>query len=91
MFITVKHLASEYMIILEDVESFSSKLASNESNTKISLQMKNRADSRDFISFSEILVHDGDGSTHYEKVLDLAHLTELIDREKRYYTRKELV
>ena len=86
MFITVKHLASECMILLEDVESFSSKLASNESNTKISLQMRNRADSRDFISFSEILVHDEDGSTHYEKISDLAHLTEIIDREKRYYT-----
>lgn len=91
MFITVKHLASECMILLEDIESFSSKLASNGSNTKISLQMRNRADSRDFISFSEILVHDEDGSTHYEKLSDLAHLTELIDREKRYYTRKELV
>lgn len=53
--------------------------------------MKNRADSRDFISFSEILVHDEDGSVHYEKVLDLAQLTEIIDREKRYYARKELV
>ena len=91
MFITIKHLASECMIILEDVESFSSKLASNESNTKISLQMRNRADSRDFISFSEILVHDEDGSTHYEKISDLAQLTELIDRKKRYYARKELV
>lgn len=91
MFITVKHLASECMILLKDVESFSSKLASNGSNTKLSLQMKNRADSRDFISFSEILVHDEDGSTHYETLSDLAHLTELIDREKRYYTRKELV
>lgn len=90
MFITVKHLASECMILLEDVESFSSKLASNESNTKISLQMRNRADSRDFISFSEILVHDEDRSTHYEKISDLAHLTDLIDREKRYYTRKKL-
>ena len=91
MFIAIKHLASECMILLEDVESFSSKLASNESNTKISLQMKNRADSRDFISFSEILVHDEDGSTRYEKISDLAHLTEIIDREKRYYARKELV
>lgn len=90
MFITVKHLASECMILLEDVESFSSKLASNESNTNISLQMRNRADSRDFISFSEILVHDEDGSTRYEKISDLAHLTDLIDREKRYYTRKKL-
>ena len=91
MFITIKHLASECMIILEDVESFSSKLASNSSNTKFSLQMRNRADSRDFISFSEILVHDEDGSTRYEKISDLAQLTEIIDREKRYYTRKELV
>lgn len=91
MFITVKHLASECMILLEDIESFSSKLTSNGSNTKISLQMRNRADSRDFISFSEILVHDEDGSTRYEKISDLAHLTELIDREKRYYARKELV
>lgn len=33
MFITIKHLASECMILLEDVESFSSKLASNGSNT----------------------------------------------------------
>lgn len=90
MFITVKHLDSERMIILEDIESVSSKLASNESNTKISLQMKNRADSRDFISFSEILVHDEDGSTRYEKISDLAQLTELIDREKSYYARKEL-
>lgn len=52
--------------------------------------MKHRTDSRDFISVSEILVHDKDGSVHYEKVSDLAHLTELIDREKKYYTRKEL-
>jgi len=91
MFITIKYLTSESMIILEDVESFSSKLDSNRSNTKFSLQMKNRSDSRDFISFSEILVHDEDGSTRYEKISDLAHLTELIDREKRYYARKELV
>ena len=91
MFITIKYLDSECMILLKDVESFSSKLASNGSNTKLSLQMKNRADSRDFISFSEILVHDEDGSTRYEKISDLAHLTELIDREKRYYARKELV
>ena len=51
----------------------------------------NRADSRDFISFSEILVNDEDGSTHYEKLSDLAHLTKLIDREKNYYSRKEVV
>lgn len=90
MFITVKHLASERVMILEDVESFSSKLASNGSNTKISLQIKNRADSRDFISFSEILVHDEDGSTHYEKITGLDHLTRLIDHENDYYARKEL-
>lgn len=91
MFITIKHSTSEGMLILEDVESFSSKLNSDRSKTEFSLQMKNRADSRDFISFSEILVHDEDGSTRYEKILDLAQLTEIIDREKRYYARKELV
>lgn len=90
MFITIKHLASESIINLEDVESFSSKLSSNGSNTKLSLQMRNRADSREFLSFSEILVHDKDGSVHYERISDLAHLTELIDHEKKYYARKEL-
>lgn len=90
MFITTKYLGSEMMIRLEEVESFSSKRVSDGSDIKISFQMKNRIDSRNFISVSEILVHDKDGSVHYEKVSDLAHLTELIDREKKYYTRKEL-
>lgn len=90
MFITIKHFTSEGMLILEDVESFSSKLNSDRSKTEFSLQMKNRADSRDFISFSEILVHDEDGSTHYEKITGLDHLTRLIDHEKDYYARKEL-
>ena len=90
MFITIKHFTSESMLILEDVESFSSKLNSDRSKTEFSLQMKNRSDSRDFISFSEILVHDEDGSTHYEKITGLDHLTRLIDHEKDYYARKEL-
>lgn len=90
MFITIKHFTSESMIILEDVESFSSKLNSDRSKTEFSLQMKNRSDSRDFISFSEILIHDEDGSTHYEKITGLDHLTRLIDHEKDYYARKEL-
>lgn len=91
MFITIKHFTSESMFILEDVESFSSKLNSDRSKTEFSLQMKNRSDSRDFISFSEILVHDEDGSTHYEKITGLDHLTRLIDHENDYYARKELV
>lgn len=90
MFITIKHFTSESMLILEDVESFSSKLNSDRSKTEFSLQMKNRSDSRDFISFSEILVHDEDGSTHYEKITGLDHLTRLIDHENDYYARKEL-
>ena len=90
MFITIKHSTSESMLILEDVESFSSKLNSDRSKTEFSLQMKNRSDSRDFISFSEILVHDEDGSTHYEKITGLDHLTRLIDHENDYYARKEL-
>ena len=48
------------MIRLEEVESFSSKRVSDGSDIKISLQMKNRIDSRNFISVSEILVHDKD-------------------------------
>lgn len=90
MFITIKHLASEKMIRLEDIESFSSNRESDGSNLKISLQMKNRSDNRDFLALSEILVHDGDGSTHYENITGLDHLTRLIDHEKNYYARKEL-
>ena len=90
MFITIKHMLSEKMIRLDDIESFSSKEEFRPRECKISLQLKNREDSRDFISISEILVHDEDGSVHYEKITDLAHLTELIDREKDYHARKEL-
>lgn len=90
MFITINHLASERMIRLEDVESFSSKQVCDGSDIKISLQMRSRSDSRDFIVFSQILVHDEDGSTRYERISGLDHLTELIDREKNYYARKEL-
>ena len=52
--------------------------------------MRNRSDSRDFLVFSQILVQDIDGSANYERISDLAHLTELIDHEKKYYARKEL-
>ena len=90
MFITIKHLTSEKMINLEDVESFSSKHVCDGSDIQISLQMRNRSDSRDFLVFSQILVHDIDGSANYERISDLAHLTELIDHEKKYYARKEL-
>lgn len=90
MFITTKYLLSETMIRLDDIESFSSQEEFRSKERKISLQLKNREDSRDFISISEILVHDEDGSVHYEKIADLTHLTELIDREKDYYARKEL-
>lgn len=90
MFITIKHVLSEKMIRLDDIESFSSKEDIRASECKIYLQLKNREDNRDFISISEILVHDEDGELFYEKVEDLAHLTELIDREKDYYARKEL-
>lgn len=90
MFITIKHLTSEKMIRLEDVESFSSKQSYKGSDIQISLQMKNRSDSREFLSLSEILVHDEDGSTHYEKITGLDHLTRLIDHEKDYYAGKEL-
>ena len=90
MFITIKYLTSEMMINLEDVESFSSKQVCDGSDLKISLQMKNRSDNRDFIALSHILVHSEDGSTRYEKLSGLDHLTELIDREKCYYARKEL-
>ena len=94
MLITIKHSSSdsssEKIVSLEDIESFSSNLKFDGSKPKLSFQMKDRADSREFLSFSEILVHDEDGSVRYEEVLDLAHLTELIDREKRYYARKKL-
>ena len=90
MFITIKHLLSEKMIRLDDIESFSSQSEFRSNAIKISLQLKNREDSREFLSLSEILIHDEDGSVHYEKIADLAHLTELIDREKDYYARKEL-
>lgn len=90
MFITIKHMLSEKMIRLDDIESFSSKEDIGASECKIYLQLKNREDNLDFISISEILVHDENGYVHYEKVADLAHLTELIDREKDYYAQKEL-
>ena len=90
MFITTKYLLSETMIRLDDIESFSSQEEFRAKERKISLQLKNREDSRDFISISEILVHDEDGSVHYEEIANLAHLTELIDREKDYYAQKEL-
>lgn len=90
MFITIRHLSTEKMISFDDVELFSSNQESEGPRRKIYLQMKNRADSRDFLTFSEILVHDEDGSAHYEKISDLAHLTELIELNKKYYARKEL-
>lgn len=90
MFITIKHVLSEKMIRLDDIESFSSKEDIRASECKIYLQLKNREDNRDFISISEILVHDEDGELFYGKVEDLAHLTKLIEREKDYYSRKEL-
>lgn len=90
MFITIKHVLSEKMIRLDDIESFSSKEDIRAGECKIYLQLKNREDNRDFISISEILVHDENRSTRYEKIANLAHLTELIDQEKDYYSRKEL-
>lgn len=90
MFITIKHVLSEKMIRLDDIESFSSKEDIRASECKIYLQLKNREDNRDFISISELLVHDENGSVHYEEIANLAHLTELIDQEKDYYSRKEL-
>ena len=90
MFITIKHVLSEKMIRLDDIESFSSKEDIRAGECKIYLQLKNREDNRDFISISEILVHDEDGELFYEKVEDLAHLAKLIEREKDYYARKEL-
>lgn len=90
MFITIKHVLSEKMIRLDDIESFSSKEDIRARECNIYLQLKNREDNRDFISISEILVHDEDGELFYEKVEDLAHLTKLIEREKDYYAQKEL-
>lgn len=89
MFITIKHVLSEKMIRLDDIESFSSKEDIRASECKSYLQLKNREDNRDFISISELLVHDENGSTRYEEIANLAHLTELIDQEKDYYARKE--
>lgn len=67
MFITIKHLTSKKMINLEDVESFSSKQICNGSDIQIFLQVRNRSDSRDFLVFSRILVHDKDGSAIYDE------------------------
>ena len=78
------------MIRLDDIESFSSKEDIRASECKIYLQLKNREDYRDFISISELLVHDEDGELFYEKVEDLAHLAKLIEQEKDYYAQKEL-
>lgn len=67
MFITIKHLTSEKMINLEDVESFSSKQICNGSDIQIFPQVRNRSDSRDFLVFSQILVHDEVGSAIYDE------------------------
>lgn len=90
MFITIKHVLSEKMIRLDDIESFSSKEDISASECKIYLQLKNREDNRDFISITDMLIHDEDGELFYEKVEDLAHLAKLIEREKDYYAQKEL-
>ena len=67
MFITIRHLTSEKMIIFSDVESFSSKQVCDGSDIQISLQTRDRSDSRDFLVFSQILVHDEDGSASYDE------------------------
>lgn len=90
MFITIKHVLSEKMIRLDDIESFSSKEDIRASECKIYLQLKNREDDRDFISITDMLIHDEDGELFYEKVEDLAHLAKLIEQEKDYYAQKEL-
>ena len=90
MFITIKHVLSEKMIRLDDIESFSSKEDIRASEFKIYLQLKNREDDRDFISITDMLIHDEDGELFYEKVEDLAHLAKLIEKEKDYYAQKEL-
>lgn len=67
MLITIKHLTSKKMINLEDVESFSSKQVCDGSDIQISLKMRDRSDNRDFLVFSQILVHDEVGSAIYDE------------------------
>jgi len=67
MLITIKHLTSKKMINLEDVESFSSKQVCDGSDIQISLKMRDHSDNRDFLVFSQILVHDEVGSAIYDE------------------------
>lgn len=54
------------------------------------MYLRNRAELDDSITISYMLVHNENGELFYEKVEGLAHLMELIEKEKDYYDRKKL-
>ena len=89
MFITMRDGIREYMLRLDDIESFASK-EGYRTGCELFIYLKNREDSRDFMSFTHMLVHDENGELTYEKVEDLQHLMKLIEKEKDYLARKEL-
>lgn len=89
MFITTMHGITEHSVRLEDVESFVSVERYN-SGCEVVMHMKYREEFDDSIRISYMMVHDEDGNFVYEKVENLAHLTRMIEKEKDYYTRKEL-
>lgn len=89
MFITTLNGLTERSVRLDDIESFASK-EGYRTGCELFMYLKNREDSRDFLSFSHMLVHDENGELVYEKVKDLAHFMQLIEKEKDYLARKEL-
>lgn len=89
MFITTLNGLTERSVRLDDIESFASK-EGYRTGCELFIYLKNREDSRDFLSFSHMLVHDENGELTYEKVEDLQHLMKLIEKEEDYLARKEL-
>lgn len=89
MFITTLNGPTERSVRLDDIESFASK-KDYRTGCDLFIYLKNREDSRDFMSFTHMLVHDENGELTYEKVEDLQHLMKLIEKEEDYLARKEL-
>ena len=90
MFITMRDGIREYMLRLDEIESFASKFVYHTNCYEIVMFLRNREEIDDSVKISEILAHDENGNLDYEEIVDLAHLAALIEKEKDYLARKEL-
>lgn len=90
MFITMRDGIREYMLRLEEIESFASKFVYNTNRYEIVMFLRNREEIDSSVQISEILVRDENGDLNYVKIEDLAHLAALIEKEKDYPARKEI-